>query len=273
MSRYAPILVLGGLICEWSDDVPSSPLVLSSGHGHVGVYVIVVPATEDGWQYYTDMGYASSNREQYCDEFGCVIEDYTNGYWTSAGAFGGGTGDTLMARLAAIADLTAWLTPPEHVVVDGPPYSDLCTDAFPEYDVRAITGSNAPFEQLGGGGWSLWGNAMREASFRQCGYTAVDEQSNPVFGARAALLPDGADIARSAIRVAKLPSPPEPLDADGPAAFIRCGEVDTRCIVDVIIGDDWYEVTAYGSEAGAVPRGARATAEDLTALVIERAGA
>lgn len=255
--RRTSIMSIGGTVCEWSNGVATNDQYGTSPD-YAGVTISVTPRPASGWswqasRYLTpDMFHASCPT----DSRSCSASTEVNDAWVTMEALGQTTldaarwqqlFDAVTAAVAAAGPASA----PSHTERSASVTTAECEAMLSLDVVRSITSlPDAVVGDTGGGGWSDWAEARYTTGNGRCGW---DTESGARSAAHVSWIHDG----RWAFTRMLDSEPGTPIEVSGlPASergIARCFEFGngSTCAVDLMIGDDWYNVAAQ-DEATAV---------------------
>ncbi len=251
--RRSAILAVGGSVCEWSNGVPMNDQY-GVGADYVGVTISVVPRATAGWSEYATL-HGMPAEESQCEETWCWASSAVGDAWVTVSAYGGGDlaadpsgwQSLVEAAVGAVsaAGPAAAPTIPERLIMPG---SEDCDAVIPVDEVRSITATPDAQAMVGAGGWSEWAEARLHADAWGCGW-GVDDSGQV---ARVDWLPQGRWAYLRMLQTGT--STPMQLAglASGDVASVRCDvRFGATCAVDLVVGRDWYNVTA-NDEATAI---------------------
>jgi hypothetical protein len=175
--RHGAVAQVGGLLCEWSNGEPYSSETGSSAFR--GIQLSVLPDATSGWERFAGYyGFAPTADSVSCFAASgvCSLDVHAGGYWFSAEidtTVGAGTeaavralGDHLQAATSGFGTLREPWYPTGLQVIP----SD-CDVTLPATLVGSVFGSGHElYEADGGGGWSLWAEAMSRNGGFGCGW-------------------------------------------------------------------------------------------------------
>ncbi|WP_308797414.1 hypothetical protein [Agromyces silvae] len=263
--RRTSIMSIGGTVCEWSNGVASNDQYGVSPE-HVGVTISVTPRPAVGWSPRTDGMLDLDRWSPDCgvDTGSCFASAGVNDAWVTIETVGATTAAMDLARWHLLRDsvidtvaAAGPAAPPSFVERSEASHVGVCESLLPLESVRSTTARPDVLPgSPSGGGWSDWAEAASIAGNLWCAWSGEEDMNS---AATLSWIRDGrwaftrmleAQVGMP-VEIAGLPSA-EP-------AIARCYEFGdgSICAVDLMIGDDWFNVSAR-TEATAV-----ALAEDI----------
>jgi hypothetical protein len=243
--RNASIGQLRGMLCEWSNGEPYSSAFGASAFR--GIQLVVLPDAASGWIEFTSAhGYDSEAGYLSCTEsIGfCHVDFFADGYWFAGEVYVAPRAGLEADFVALVTHLRAeaatfgraeapWL-PDGHV-----PMPNDCAVVLPASLVDEVFGvSHDLNEGDGGGGWSVWAEAMSRTQDWGCGWFGESADFSLQW------LNGGAWLATELGATGGTPLPLTGL-AEGDSATISCDAAG--CHVDLIVGGNWVVATAIGA--------------------------
>lgn len=263
--RHTSVLSVGGTLCEWSNGEPENDQY-GTNTDYTGVMVSVVPRPAEGWSERAAEHWMPAEAS-HCTDGWCSASTEVAEAWVAVDAHGQ-TGtvnapgwqrfvDSIIEAVSAAGP--AKVPPsPQPLIIDTP---EQCDAVVPREVVATLTASDevAP-ARIGGGGWSIWAEALHLAGDTGCSWLLPDSD---IHVARVQWVQHGSWAYERMIRAGTS----SPLDLNGlragDAAVLRCSEeFGPDCAVDVRIDSDWINVSA-GDETTAI-----AMAEEVLARLL-----
>lgn len=245
--RHSSVAQLGGMLCEWSNGQPYSSQTGASAFR--GVQLAILPEATEGWErmvsYYgldSDAGQVSCADTVFAS---CSFDVFEDGYWIGADLSVEVTPGTL-AAVQALADhvrseAAAFGNPAPRWAGDGVlAVSPDCDVTLPGGLVGEIFGTAEMLPPEGGGGWSLWAEAIQVAGNDWgCAWfgEAPREISVSWVNGGSWLATELGALDGTALGV--------PGMTDDDSATLSC--TGTRCVVQLIVGRSWIIATVDGS--------------------------
>jgi hypothetical protein len=251
--RRTSIMSVGGTVCEWSNGVATNT-ERGSDPNYVGVTISVTPRPAAGWSARAAYYLAPENFWAICpaETWNCSASTQINDAWVTLEA----SSDTDIDQVRWQTLLDAVIEKVESAGPAAPPSTverlefyftaDQCEAILPLESIRSITSlPGTVFGSDGGGGWSDWGEAMYTAGNGRCGWDVEARSAANVNWVR-----DG----RWAFIRMRDGGAVTPVHVAGSSeAFARCseGSAPQVCAVDLMVGDDWYNVRAADADVAA----------------------
>jgi hypothetical protein len=251
--RHGAVAQVGGLLCEWSNGEPYSSMTGASAFR--GIQLSVLPEAEDGWDTLLGMhGYGRPEGDVYCSPSAsiCTFDVYASGYWfaaeiavpVSAGtpAAVDALADHLLTQVAGFGALQPLWEPADLV---RPPHD--CAVVLPASVVDAIHGrGHTLYESDGGGGWSLWAEALTRNTGFGCGWFDETRGIGVEWQNGGAWLAEHLRVTTNGVAI-DIPA----LGSDG-IARLTC-YAGGECRADLVVHGTWISATVSNSadpEAG-----------------------
>lgn len=253
--RQTSIMSIGGTVCEWSNGVATNT-ERGADSNYVGVTISVTPRPAAGWSPRAAYYLTPENFWAICpaETWNCSASTQINDAWVTLEA----SGDTDIDQVRWQTLLDAVIEKVESAGPAAPPSTverlelylsaDECEAILPLESIRSITSlPGTVFGSDGGGGWSDWGEAMYTAGNGRCGWDVE-------FEARSAANVNWVRDGRWAFIRMRDGGVVTPVHVAGSSeAFARCSEdsAPRTCAVDLMVGDDWYNVRAGDADVAA----------------------
>lgn len=262
---------VGGLVCEFSNGQPQST-TRGLNPDYVGVQVLVLPDPGPQWDRYVSYYGVSGDRSQFCysEASGatCNANALAGSTWVDASVVaavnetaGAALVDAVIAAIGSAGPGAGVWSPPAGTFA----LPDNCEGFIDAAALQSTTGL-ANLEPRGreGGGWSLRAGAQTIDGSPSCfwAFQFADAGIGTLKVLRGGEWAAGEAqdiIGAASITVAGLP--------DGDEARLRCGPADEWCVVDLVLGGNWLEISLWEDDPSA-PIDQRAVIQSIAATIV-----